>query len=72
MVGKTHIRAAMVVAAFALGCSAFASAALGESFDKPVSETTVDLGPSPSQDPRGRFRVTFSCFYFSVFLVRHW
>lgn len=62
--------AAILVAA--LRTSTVASARTGESFDKPVRETALDLGPSPSQGglPGSRFRVRLSCFYYPTFMVK--
>ena len=66
------VRAASLVVTIVLGSSAWASAALGESFDKPLRQMVVDLGPSPSQDrrPDSHFRVRLSCSYYSAFMVK--
>jgi len=53
-----------------LGNSTSASAALTESFDKPVRKTVVNLGRSPYLMPNNPARIHLSCFYYQDFMVK--
>jgi hypothetical protein len=62
-------RAALLVVPIALGNSGLACLAFAESFDKPIRETIVDLGPSPYLLPGNR-PVQLFCSYFADFVVK--
>ena len=67
-VGKAIV--ALLGVTVVLGSSTPASAALTESFDKPVRKTVVNLGRSPYLMPNNPARIHLSCFYYQDFMVK--
>ncbi|MGA3332840.1 MAG: hypothetical protein ABSC62_01610 [Terracidiphilus sp.] len=70
MVPKNAVSVALLIVVVAFGCSASGVVALAESFDKPVRETVVDLGPSPYLMPRDRSRIQLYCDYYTDLMVK--
>ena len=54
----------------ALGYLALGPVVLAESFDKPLQETVVDLGPSPYLMPRTGSRIQLFCSYYPAFMIK--
>lgn len=63
-------RAAILIAAVAIGCLAAGVVAHAESFDTPVRKTAVDLGPSRDLMPGDPQHVQLSCSYYPGFMVK--
>lgn len=53
-----------------LGMTISSSTGHAESFDKPVRETVVDLGPSAYLMPGSRSRIQLHCSYYPAFMVK--
>jgi hypothetical protein len=70
MVSKNAVRVALLIAVVAFESSASGVVALAETFDKPVRETVVDLGPSPYLMPSDRSRIKLYCGYYVDFMVK--
>ena len=49
---------------------ALSGVAHAESFDKPIRETTVDLGPTPYMLPSSGARIKLFCSYYPTFMVK--
>lgn len=69
MIPQNPLRAILRVAV-ALGYLALGPVVLAESFDKPLRETVVDLGPSPYLMPRSASRIQLFCSYYPEFLIK--
>lgn len=70
MARENPLRIALLIVTAALGNSALGSVSLADSFDKPLRETVVDVGPSPNQLPSNGWRVKLSCYYYPAFMVK--
>ena len=70
MASENAARAAILIAAVALGCLASGVVAHAESFDTPVRKTSVDLGPSRNLMPGDPQHVQLSCSYYPGFMVK--
>jgi hypothetical protein len=64
------VRVALCVSLIILGSPGLAHVALAETFDKPMRETVVDLGPSPHLLPGDKLRIQLTCFYFQDFVIK--
>jgi hypothetical protein len=49
---------------------ALSHVALAESFDEPIRQTTVDLGPTPYMPRDSGARIKLSCSYYPTFMVK--
>ena len=70
MLGKKAVKAALLLVIVGLESSALGFSARPESFDKPLRETVVDLGPSPYLMPRSSSRIQLFCSYYPTFMVK--
>lgn len=70
MARENSLRVALLIVTVVFGNSALGSVALADSFDKPLRETVLDLGPSPNQLPSNGWRVKLSCYYYPAFMVK--
>jgi hypothetical protein len=70
MIRENLVRVALFVVAVVLGNSALGSIALTESFDKPLRETVVDLGPSPYLMPNNPSHIKLYCSYYPTFMIK--
>jgi hypothetical protein len=69
MFRRNPIRVALLSAVVVLEILSSGTCAFAESFDKPLRETTVDLGPSPYLMPHSR-PIQLYCAYYPTFMVK--
>jgi hypothetical protein len=63
-------RAALLVVLAMLMTSALSDVSFAESFDKPIRQTIVDLGPTPYMPRSSGARIKLSCSYYPAFMVK--
>lgn len=70
MIRLSSLSAMLLPVAVAFGCLALGPTALAESFDKPLRETVLDLGPSQYLRPTSESHVRLFCSYYSAFMTK--
>ena len=70
MLREKPLRLALLVVAVVWGNPALGAVALGESFDRPIQKTVVNLGRSAYLMPNNPDRIQLSCFYYPDFVIK--
>lgn len=70
MVCRKPVRTALLVAIIVLMNLALSNMSSAESFDKPIRQTIVDLGPTPYMNQSSGARIRLSCSYYPAFMVK--
>ena len=79
-IARLHLRSYIVgmklcgvlLLAAGLAMAQIGKAAVDEGFDKPITKTLVDFGPSPYYGPAQHVRNTLTCFHYSTFTVKQY